>query len=286
MAGSDAADEVTMKLRTPIFTALLALAAILPTVATAQELTADRVRAALERTDLRIELATSVVAGADNAQARLELDAAISLQAQAKDAFSQGLVAVGEIQLRLFRRAVDLTLRARAHADRAISLIQGLPDPERILAQLERTRELIERARDRIAECDNDRARALLKVAVEMQRRAESAATESRYLAALQLTLGARERALRALRLCNQEERLEESSDRALRRTDEVIARAKDVVGDHGSERVRELLGRAIRLQTEAWAQFRAQHLEASLRMTLSARTMAQRAIRATENGR
>jgi hypothetical protein len=275
-----------MKIRTSFLIALLALAAVLPSQVAAQDLTGDRVRAALERTDLRIELATSVVAGANNAQARLELDAAVSLQAQAKEIFSQGLVATGEVQLRLFRRALDLTLRARAHADKAISLIQGLPDPERILAQLERTRELIERARDRIAECDNDRARALLKVAVEMQARAEAAANESRYLAALQLTLGARERALRALRMCNQEERLEESSDRALRRTDEAIARAKDVVGERGSERVRELLGRAVRLQAEAWAQFRADHLEASLRMTLSARNMAQRAIRATESAR
>lgn len=275
-----------MKLRTIALSALLAIAALLPTASAAQELTGDRVRTAIERTDMRIELATSVVAGSNNAQARLELDAAISLQSQAKEIFSQGLAAAGEVQLRLFHRAVDLTLRARAHADRAIALIQGLPDPERVLAQLERTREVIERARDRIAECDNDRARALLKVAVEMQVRAEGAARESRYLAALQLTLGARERALRALRMCNQQERLEESSDRALRRTDEVIARAKDVVGERGSERVRELLGRAERLQAEAWAQFRAQHLEASLRLTLSARTMAQRAIRATENGR
>ena len=43
-------------------------------------------------------------------------------------------------QLRL---AMDLTLRARGHADRAIAIIEGLPDPDRVLAQVERDPELI-----------------------------------------------------------------------------------------------------------------------------------------------
>ena len=276
-----------MKLRTVVLPLLLALVAVVgSTPVAAQDITGDRVRTALERTDVRIELATSLVAGSNNAEARLSLDAAVSLQAQAREVFSQALAASGDLQLQLLRRALDLTFRARARADRAISLIQGLPDPDRVLAQLERTRDIIERARDRIAECKNDRARSLLKVAIEMQARAEASASESRYLAALQLTLSARERALRALRMCNQEERLEESSDRALRRTDEVIARAKDVVGERGPERVRDLLSRADRVQVEAWAQFRAGHLEASLRLTLSARSMAQRALRALEKTR
>src|SRR5258706_8442929 len=113
-----------------------------------------------------------------------------------------------------------------------------------------------------------------------MQSRAENAATESRYLAALQLTMSARERVLRAARLCNQEERLDEASDRALRRTDEVISRAKDELGNRAPERARNLIARADRLETEAWAQFRAGHLEASLRLTLSGRNLAQRALR------
>src|SRR5205814_9178761 len=115
---------------------------------------------------------------------------------------------------------------------------------------------------------------------VAMQRRAENAAPESRYLAALQLTMSARERVLRAARLCNQEERLDEASDRALRRTDEVMSRAKDALDAQAPERARNLLARADRLEAEAWAQFRAGHLEASLRLTLSARNLAQRALR------
>jgi len=266
-----------------ICTVLIALG---PKPAQAQDVTGERVRAALERTDQRIELAQSLVAGTSNTQAQLEVEAALNTQGQAKLVFDQALAASGDLQLRLLKQALDLTFRARAHADRAISLIQGLPDPERVLAQVDRTHELIERARDRIEECDNDRARALLRVAVEMQGRAEIAAHESRYLAALQLTLSARERGLRALRLCNMGDNLREACERAIHRTDEMISRAREVLTEHPQERARELLARAERLQVEASAQFRAEHFEASIRLTQSARSMAQRAIRIASMGR
>jgi hypothetical protein len=249
--------------------AALAVAALSPT-AWAQDLELDRVQQALDRTDERIEVARTLVSDADNAQAEMELNAAIDLQARARSEFAA---------LRL-RVALDLTFKARARADRAISILRGLPDPERVLAQLERTRDLIDRARDRIEECEHDRARALLRVAAEMQVRAEAAARESRWLAALQLTLSARERALRALRICNMEENLNEAAERALQRTDEVIARARDIVADHPNEQARNALRRAESLQAEAYAQFRAGHFEASLRLTQSARAMAHRAVR------
>jgi hypothetical protein len=242
--------------------------------------TADDVQRALERTDEKISQAEMVLAGGDNAQAQAELDAAKALQTQARAAYDQGVVAAGDVQLRLFRQSVDLTLRARLRADRAISLIRGLPDPYCVLMQLERTRELLERARDRIEECDIDRARALLRAAFEMQVRAEAAARDGRYLAALQLTMSARERGHRALRMCNLEDNLRDAAERALARTDELISRARDLVAEHDSEQARHALNRAIEVEAEALAQFRADHFEASLRLTQSARTFAHRAIR------
>ena len=249
-------------------------------LAQAQDVTGDRARVALERTDERIALAQSLVANAENAQAELELNAAIGLQAQARSIFDQALAATGDTKTKLLTQAVDLTLRARARADRAISLIQGLPDPDRVLSQVERTREMLDRARERIEGCDSDRAHALLHAALEMQSRAESAARESRYLAALQITLGARERALRALRLCNLEENLQESAERALHRTDDVISRAHEVVARTAHDRAKDVLARAERVESQAYDQFRAGHFEAALRMTQSARTLAYRAIR------
>lgn len=249
-------------------------------LAQAQDLTGDRVRIALERTDQRIALAQSVVASADNDQAEVELNAAISLQAQARSVFDQAIAATGDIRTRLLQQATDLTLRARARADRAISLIQGLPDPDRVLSQVERTREMLDRARERIESCDSDRAHALLRAALEMQTRAETAARESRYLAALQLTLSGRERGLRALRLCNMEENLQEAAQRALLRTDDVISRTHEIVARTDRDRARDILARAERVQSQAQEQLRSAHFEAALRMTQSARTLAYRAVR------
>ena len=246
----------------------LLLLIAMPAVAAAQDLTRDRVQTALELTDRRIEQAEMLIAGSDNERARTEVDLAVSLQAQARTAF-------GGTQLAL---AMRLTLEARLHADRAIAILQG-PNPDGVLAQLERTRELLDRARERIEECDQLRARAMIRAAFEMQVRAETAAREGRFLAALQLTMSARERAHRALRLCRMDENLQESADRALQRTDQLIERARDRVAE-GSESARAALSRSIELQGRAWIEFRAGHFEASLRLTQSARAFAHRAIR------
>lgn len=247
----------------------LVLLMAMPAAALAQDLNGERVQLALELTDRRIEQAEMLLAGADNERARAEVDLAVSLQAQARTAF-------GGAQLAL---AMRLTLEARAHADRAISILRG-PNPDGVLAQLERTRELLERARERIEECDNPRARAMIRTAFEMQVRAESAAREGRYLAALQLTMSARERAIRALRLCRMEENLAESAERALQRTDQAIERARERVEESGNEAARQALSRAIELQSRAWTEFRAERFEASLRLTQSARAFAHRAVR------
>ncbi|HKQ98092.1 MAG TPA: hypothetical protein VJV75_09480 [Candidatus Polarisedimenticolia bacterium] len=250
--------------------ALLAMLALVTVGGPAAAQTRDDVQAALDRTDELISRAQDVVTGAGNAQADAELAAAIQLQTDARAAFVSAN----------FRLSLDLTMRARLRADRAIALVRNLPDPDRVLVQLERTRELLDRARERIEECGHDRARAMLRAAFEIQLRAEASAKEGRYLAALQLTMSARERALRAMRLCNVEENLRESAERALNRTDELITRAKDLVADHGNEQARRALERAVDLQGEAWVQFRAEHYDSALRLTQSARTFAHRAIR------
>jgi hypothetical protein len=255
---------------------LLGLFGLLATssLAFAEEPTPERVQQALDITDRRIEQAQTLVSTSDNQNAEVELDLAVELQARARTAFASA-------QLRL---SLNLTFQARAHADRAIALIRGLPDPDRVLVQLERTRELLERAKDGIEECNSDRARALLRVAFEMQGRAEAAARDGRYLAALQLTLSARERAHRALRLCKVEDNLHDAAERALSRTNEVIQRARDIVAEHGNEQARNALARSIELQSQAEAQFRMEHFEASLRLTQSARAFAHRAIRLCQN--
>jgi hypothetical protein len=161
-------------------------------------------------------------------------------------------------------------------------LVQGLPDPGRVQDQMQRTREMLERARDRLARCEQPAAREMLRTALDMQSRAEAAYAETRYLAALQLTSSARERALRAQQMCNAGESLEEAVEAALQRTDDRLARAREVVGERGSERARRLLENAEGLQARAKVEAQAQRTRAAMRLTRMAREQAERSLRDT----
>jgi len=268
-----------MKPRTPVLAALalLSLAALAP-IASAQDLTRERVQYALDMTDRRIEQAEMALASVDNERARAELNFAISIQARAKSVFAAG--ALGYLA-----QTARLTMEARGHADRAIAIVRGLPDPDRVRVQLERTREVIEHARQRIEECGNERALAMLHIGIEMQSRAEAAFGEGRFLAALQLTMSARERVLKALRLCNAEENQSDRAEQVLRRTQEIILRAQDIVAEHPDERAREALARSEQLRDRAADEFRLEHFEASIRLSLAARAAAYRAMRIAGGG-
>jgi hypothetical protein len=269
--------EVDVVLRNPrLLVALACLTGILGFAsARAQDLTAERVQDAMDITDHRIELAVTLVPDNGNASATLELGMARTLQARARSAFASNLLGM----------AIRATLDARTHADRAIAIVRGLPDPDRVVVQVERTRELLDRARERLANCELPRAQGMLSVALEMQVRAETALHDSRYLAALQLTMSARERAYRALRLCNVADTMQESASRALQRTGDVLLRARETVDGSGSSQARDILARAETVQTEAQAEFRAERFEAALRLTQDSRVMAQRAQRVARHG-
>ena len=265
-----------MRFSRRLFLIALAALVLLPAAGHAQGLTPERVRLAIEDTDRRIQLAETVVSTSDDAQARGELALARDLQGRARSAAGSGQ----------FLMAGQLTAQARGHADRAITLVRGLPAPNRVMAQLERTREMLDRAGHRIQECGDDRARAMLRAALEMQGRAESAelSPRPRHLGALQLTMGARERCLRALRLCRLEENVQETAQHALGRTDEVLTRARELLESGARGRAApplagDALARASALQDDASRQFRDGHFEASLQLTLTARRLAHRAL-------
>ena len=257
-----------------LFAITLAALALLPRGAPAQGLTSERVRMAIEETARRIDLAGTVVSTSDDAQARGELALARDLQARARSAAGSGR----------YPMAGQLTSQARGHADRAILLGRGLPSLERLRSQWDRTGELLEWSGPRIQECGNDRARALLRVALEMQERARNGEEAGRYLGALQLTMGARERCLRALQVCRMEENVQLAAERALSRTDEVLGLAREQLepgapGGAGPSPIRDALARAAVLQDDASRQFRDGHYDASLQLTLAARRLARRAL-------
>jgi hypothetical protein len=263
-----------MRFSRRVFLVVLAALALLPAAGRAQDMTQERALMLMDETDRRIGLAETVVAASDDAQARGELALAVDLQGRARSAAGAGQ----------FPMAGQLTGQARGHADRAIMLGRGTPTRDRVGAQWERTGEMLDRSRARIEECGDNRARSMLRVAVEMQRRARSADEAGRYLGALQLTMGARERCLRALRLCRMEESVQQAAERALIRTDEVLARAREQLESGASggavpARVRNALARAAVLQDDATRQFRAGRWESSLQLTLNARRLTHRAV-------
>lgn len=252
--------------------ALLGALLAVPALAQLPPPDGSRVRDAVEQTDRRIQHARDLLAASPgNATAAAEVDQAVALQAIARQALNDGRLAA----------AGRATMDARIHADRAIALLQGLPDPGRVQEQLSRTREMLDRARDRLAGCDMPAVRELMRTAIDMQARAEQAYGETRYLAALQLTMSARERALRAQQLCNASESLEETVSAALQRTDEILARAHEVVGAGSNERSTRLLENADSLQGRARVEAQANHPRVALRLTRMAREQAERAMRA-----
>jgi len=252
---------------------VLAILATVPsTIARAQNLTPERVQIALAATDQRIGEAERQLSGAGNAGADTELGAAKDFQARAREALARGrLVAAGR-----------LTFEARRHADRTVALARGLPDPDRVLAQLDRTRDLLDRRGGRIESCTFPRAQSLARNAGEMQSRAEEAGRSGRYLAALQLTMGAREQMHRALRLCRMEENIQDLAGIALHRTDDIIARVQAAVSASGNDEARESIARSVALEAQAQQDYRAGNFEASLRETQSARASAYHAARIT----
>jgi hypothetical protein len=176
---------------------VLVIATLLPVARSqADELLRQRAGTALDATGRRISIAENRVSSNPSDQAQRNLEASQREQARALTAFAAAQYAV----------AVSSTLSARDHADRAIAIARNLPDPERVLAQVGRTRDVLGRARRGIETSGNPEARSALQVALGMQSRAESALGETRYMAALLLTMSARERVFSATRLCNLDE--------------------------------------------------------------------------------
>src|SRR5438552_1013478 len=133
---------------------------------------------------------------------------------------------------------------------------------ERVQYALDMTDRRIEQAQMVLAGAPNDRAQAELDLAVGIQARAKSvfASGTVGYLdQAARLTLEARGHADRAI----------------------AIVRGLP----HPDEHAREVLSRSQQLEDRALDEFRLEHYEASIRLSLAARAAAYRAIRTAGGG-
>jgi len=230
----------------------------------------ERVRTELVKTDELLAEVKPIVDGTRVEEAKQLFRWAVSLQQSAWSSF----------QLRLHGRARDLTLRARERARQA--KVAAEIDPERVREEVRRTRDAMAEFGPAIVRANIPRANQLWKMAQTEQAAAENHLAASRYGYALKFTLAAREHgraAFAAIRGRVGVERVE----RELDRTDGLIEKARDRLGQTTARRATEVLNKAVELQRQARQAFSENRPLAALRQTLAARDLL---LRAWEAGR
>ena len=177
--------------------------------------------------------------------------------------------------------AIKFARAAMEHAKEAWEIVRGSVDPERVRAELERTDNLIERAREQLRLFPNERARQLLNKAIAWQEQARAAFDGRRFGLALKLTLSARDLILRAWE--NVRGRLTpELVERALAETDRLISNWSETIKSQGPIEAKELLGQAIEHQAKAQQSYESKNLKAAFAETSVARRLLNRAIELT----
>lgn len=149
--------------------------------------------------------------------------------------------------------------------------------PERVLLELRRTDEVIERVRVIVEASGNSESRTVLFTAIEIQTTAWEGYRGRRYRWALSRTLTARQRAWEALNLVvNNPERVAAELDR----TEQLMQEAEPIVNRVDDQRLQELWQMARSEQSAARENFRARRFRMALRFTITARQHTGAALR------
>jgi hypothetical protein len=189
-------------------------------------------------------------------------------QASAKDQFNN----------KRYRLALKFTLAARLHTKTAFDVVRRLADPEKVQAELDRTGELIVRAREPVRASGNQRAQQLLEKAGTWQDQALAALRDRRLGQALKLTLAARDLAIRAWELARGTAN-PVLVEQALNETDRLIENWTQAITESDNEEARGLLAQAQEHQKKAQEGFALRKLKPAFTETSIARRLLQRAI-------
>lgn len=228
----------------------------------------------LDRTDRVIERAKEAVAESRNPKAQYLLKLAMDLQGKAKEAFD------GE----RFWLAAKLTLRAREKAFEAIGVTKRSEENENlVLKAIERTDQIIAKAKEKVFLADNQRAFSLLEVAIRNQQRAKEFYHEHKLKVALKLTLKARESAKKSIELAEQKNKLERFARKELERTDKLIHKASPVIKGSGNPRAQDFFGKGVDRQERTKDLFRQKRFESAIKNTQKARDFVLKALKIVE---
>ncbi len=227
----------------------------------------DRLLRELERTDSVLERVRDS-GKLDNPRARQAFADATAQQDRARQSLQQGQPRV----------ALQLTRNARAIAGRIASSggnNQGGDDAQHFL---ETTDEVLRKARDVVADSDNNAASSKLAEAVDLQNRAKSALASGNPKRAVRLSSQARDIASELLRRISLPVD-EHSVGNALNTTDRVIAELEEQLGRDPSSDAADLLRRAKAQQQQARGAFNQSELRKALAKTRAARNLARRGL-------
>ena len=234
----------------------------------------EEVEKELDRTDRVIERAKEAVAESRNPKAQNLLELAMNLQREAKEAFWE----------ERFRLAIKLTLRAREKTFEAIGITKGREENESlILKAIERTDQIIAKAKEKLFLTDNQRASSLLEVAIRNQQRAKEFYLEHKLKVALTLTLKARESAQKSIDLAFQKDELERFARKELERTDKLIDKSLPIIKESGNPKAQHFLGRGLLRQERAHSLFKRGRFVMATKNTREARDFVLKALRVLE---
>jgi len=253
---------------------LIVIGMILLWVTTAEAQIKEKVRAELEKTDVVIQRAKEAVFESRNIKAEELLKMAIALQGKARDAFF----------MIKYKMAVELTLMARKKAYEAIGFTKRDEENENlVLKAIERTDQIITKAKESIVGLEHKRASSLLEAAINNQQKAKEFFKEHKLKVALKLTLKAREMAKKVLDLTTKGRRLNRLAQKELKITDRMIQKASLILQESESKGPDRLLEKAKSLQEKAREMFRQKKFTRATRSSRKARELVEKALRLVE---
>lgn len=235
----------------------------------------DQITGDLEGTDRIIERADEVVKETGSEIGLSYLEHAREVQARAWEAYR------GE----RYGMSRKLTFAAREQAMKAIGAVQVSDyNSATVGRQIERTDDVLKRARDKAGRTGSQKAVSLLESAIKTQIEAKEFFRGNRLRIALKATLKARESAARAVDVAGSDRYNAYLVERELHRTDELIAKAVEMAEELGSNGpIHGILENAREMQSQAYLSFRSDNMRAAMNKTSRARDIARKALKRME---
>lgn len=155
----------------------------------------------------------------------------------------------------------------------------GAQANDRIEDELHRTDEAVQRAAEIVRESQSQRANELVSHASAVQLEAWERFRSGRLVIAGQLTLQARELAVRSITLAREDSSLRNRAAREGEKAERAWQQAREQLSDRPSSHAIRLLDEARSQMERGRLQFQEQHYEAALRLAVSAQSLIRQAL-------